>query len=295
MSSNYYYLVASLPKIAFDLEQKDVNILALKEEVKENIPASDYAYVDMLFTPYDINNLPNKILERKLPFSEKGRFTEEQFDIAIERPKKRLPSFMGDFVAIYKGKVEAEDEEEQARHEYIHSEPEVYLYTQFYNKATTSRNKFIRDWFTIDRDIRNILAAISARRLGMDREKVLIGEGEVIDALAKSTATDFGLRPEIDYMDRLLQIAEVSDMLERERQLDTLRLELADNLSVNHYFDIDFVLSLLLRADIVDRWLRLDKKIGTAMFRQILKDIQAEFDIQQALSQDPVLRGVDRR
>lgn len=293
MSSNYYYLVASLPKIAFDLEQKDVNIQALKEEVKENTPSSDYAYVDMLFAPYDISNLLNKILERKLPFSSKGRFTEEQLDIAIERPR-RLPDFMADFVNVYKGNVEVEDEEEQAEHDYILSEPEIYLYNQFYNQALKSKNKFIRDWFTIDRDIRNILAAVSARRLGIDREKFLIGDSEIAEALAKSTAADFGLRTEIDYLDRLLQITEVSDVLERERQLDTLRIELADDLSVNRNFDIDYVLSLLQRADIVDRWLKLDKKAGTAMFRQILKDIQAEFDINQALSQDPVLKGIER-
>ena len=293
MSSNYYYLVASLPKIGFDLEQKDLNILALKEEVKENTPSSDYAYVDMLFAPYDISNILNKILERKLPFSNKGRFTEEQLDIAIERPK-RLPVFMANFVEIYKGKIVPEDEEEQAKHDYILSEPEIYLYTQFYNKATSSRNKFIKDWFTIDRDIRNILAAVSARRLGMDREKFLIGEGEVVEALAKSTATDFGLRTEIDYLDRLLQITDVSDMLERERQLDVLRMDLTESLSLSHFFDIDYILSLLQRADIADRWLSLDKTTGTAMFRQILKDIQAEFDIKQALSQDPVLRGVER-
>ena len=293
MSSNYYYLVASLPKIAFDLEQKDVNIQALKDEVKENISSSDYAYVDMLFAPYDISNLLNKILGRKLPFSDKGRYTEEQLDIAIERPN-RLPAFMADFVKVYKGKVEAEDEEEQAEHNYILSEPEVYLYSQFYKQALKSKSKFIKDWFTIDRDIRNILAAVSARRLGMDREKILIGSGEVIEALAKSTAVDFGLRTEIDYLDRLLQHTEVPDMLERERQLDTLRIELADSLSINHYFDIDYVLSLLQKADIVDRWLKLDKKEGTATFRQILKDIQAGFDIQQALSQDPILKGVER-
>ncbi len=294
MSSNYYYLVASLPKIAFDLEQKDINILALKKEVRKNVPSSDYVYVDMLFTPYDISNLLNKILERKLPFSDKGRYTEEQLEIAIERPI-RLPDFMSDFIKMYKGNVELEDEEEHAAREYILSEPEIYLYTQFYNEVISSRNKFIKDWFTTDRDIRNILAAVSARRLGIDREKVLIGKGEIVEALAKSTAADFGLRTEIDYLDKLLQITEVPDMLERERQLDVLRMELAEDLSLNHYFDIDYILSILQRADIADRWLRLDKTTGTSMFRQILKDIQAGFDIKQALSQDPVLRGVERQ
>jgi hypothetical protein len=294
MSSNYYYLVASLPKITFDLEQKDVNMLALKKEVEKNTPSTDYAYIDMLFMPYDICNLLNKILERKLPFSDKGCFTEEQLEVELEKPS-RLPAFMSDFVRIYKGNVEPENEEEQAEHEYILSKPEIYLYTQFYNEATLSKNKFIKSWFTIDRDMRNILAAVSARRLGVDRDNALIGAGETVEALAKSTAVDFGLRTEVGYLDKLLQITDTPDMLERERQLDVLRMEQAENLSLNHYFDIDYILSILQRADIADRWLKLDKTAGTAMFRQMLKDIQAGFDIKQALSQDPVLRGVERQ
>lgn len=296
MSSNYYYLVASLPKINFDLEQKDIDIQTLKQEVKDNIPAADYAYVNMLFMPYDVSNFLNTVLERKLPFSDKGCFNQEDMEAEIEQPK-RFPAFMSNFVEAYKEKTEKEDEEDEEeakKFENILSKPEIYLYTQFYKQALSSRNKFIRDWFTIDRDVRNILAAISARRLGMNREDVLIGDGNIVKALVKSTAPDFGLRAEVDYLDRLLQIAETTDMLERERQLDTLRIELADNLVVNNYFDIDFVLSLLQRADLVDRWLKLDKKMGTATFRQILKDIQAAFDVKQALSDNSVMKDTDR-
>ncbi len=296
MSNNYYYLVASLPRIAFELELKDISIPALKEEVRINVPESDYAHVNTLFTPYDIQNLLKLVLNRKLPFSDKGKFTEDQLREALDNPSM-LPSYMADFVKQYHTKQEQEEEkEEQEEEKQIPiSDPESYLLNRFYDVVTTSRNMFIRKWFTFDRDLRNIQAAIVARNTGVEKENILIGANELVKSLIKNQSADFGLRTEVDYMDTLMHIIDTADMLERERRLDMLRWSMAESLAEKSNFNIDYILSFLQKADIADRWIKLDKQTGMEMFKSILNDIQAKFDVRTATSEDVMLGKIKRK
>lgn len=291
MGSNYYYLVADLPTIAIDLEERNYDITSLKEQVQANIPKSDYAHVDMLFAPYDNRNLLNLVLNKKDPFSEKGKYSKDQLKELLATPKL-LPSYMVEFAKLYYKDEKANGENgQEADKELVEAlsldDPEKFLLERFYEKASRSSCMFIRKWFAFDRDMRNIQAAISARRLGLPIADYMVGKGDVVDALTKSKAADFGLRIHIDYLDELIQLLLSSkDMLERERKLDLLRWEVADTIAINSHFNISYILSFLQKADIADRWLSLDKETGMAMFKQILSDIQLEFDVRHVLSKD---------
>ena len=74
MAREYYYLIAGLPDLILDQEQKDFNLIALKNEIKENIHPNDYRFVELLFSEYDNDNFLNYLFERNKEFSPLGKY-----------------------------------------------------------------------------------------------------------------------------------------------------------------------------------------------------------------------------
>ncbi|MDR2894163.1 MAG: DUF2764 domain-containing protein, partial [Alistipes sp.] len=76
---------------------------------------------------------------------------------------------------------------------------------QLYGLCAASSCGFLRDWCRFDRNLRNVIAANTARAKGMVVADVLLDTNgdEIALSLAKSSAADFSLRGELDYIDRL--------------------------------------------------------------------------------------------
>jgi hypothetical protein len=159
---------------------------------------------------------------------------------------------------------------------------ESLLQTMFYEFAAKSKNTFIRSWFAFDKNLRNAQTAIVARRLQINAEDYFVGENA--EAFAKNSAADFGLSSEIDWIGKVVQIAEIADTLERERRLDLFRWEKIEEISVFNYFDINAVLAFMQKADIVERWLSLNNETGKEMFKKFVGDLINTCDTQKVFS-----------
>ncbi|MGN0092582.1 MAG: DUF2764 family protein, partial [Alistipes sp.] len=97
----------------------------------------------------------------------------------------------------------------------------------------------------------------------------------------RSSASDFGLRGELGYIDAV--IATVNDehnLLDKERKLDRIRWDMASELSTFYYFDINAVLAYLVKINLVARWTLLDRKYG----RQMLERLMAELDGKELIN-----------
>lgn len=141
---------------------------------------------------------------------------------------------------------------------------------EWYAECARSHSAFLRRWAAFDRDVRNIGAALSARRLGLQPASQTVGEGFVTESIARSAAADFGLRGELDYVDKLMSaVAEGGDIVEKERTIDRLRWEMADEITTFNYFDIDAVLAWLVKAAILRRWAALGVEQGAAALAAI--------------------------
>ena len=112
----------------------------------------------------------------------------------------------------------------------------------------------------------------------------LLGDGPIVEALQRSQAADFGLRQEVDYIDRLLQLAELPDVAERERRIDLLRWDMADELSTWDYFNVNFILAFFAKAIILHRWAAIDSQQGNQMFDRLFADLKASFSIERAFA-----------
>ncbi|MCL2727095.1 MAG: DUF2764 domain-containing protein [Bacteroidales bacterium] len=139
-----------------------------------------------------------------------------------------------------------------------------------YQKTAKSKNRFIREFFMFDVDLRNIQAGVVARRTGQTVDAYLVGNSMITEAILTDKGSDFGL--ESDDIKRVIAILENRDILEREQKMDLLRWEKVNELSFYSYFNADAVLAFVVKAFLINRWIQLDKERGAAMFRQLLQE-----------------------
>ncbi|MCL2413273.1 MAG: DUF2764 domain-containing protein, partial [Bacteroidales bacterium] len=135
-------------------------------------------------------------------------------------------------------------------------------------------------WWEFDHILRNIQTAWMCRKLGEPMQKQLIGWDEEIDYFVKNNLPDFGLRGELLLGEQIFNLLdEEIDLLEREFRFDQIRWQMADELTTFNYFDIDKVLSVLAKADILDRWLKMNKKRGAMLFDGFVKTLVEQKNI----------------
>lgn len=156
---------------------------------------------------------------------------------------------------------------------------EENLNNHFYRAARKMSNKFIREYFTTDLEIRNIQAAYLARKSSQDPSDFVIGSGEFTDALKNSKAADMGITHLSELSAPVLKILENENILEREQLLDLLRWERANEICTFSYFDINVILSFLLKASIVKRWAKLDRKRGAVIFKKFVDEVKGSFNM----------------
>lgn len=270
MSKQYYTLVAGLREYAPDAENKGFDARALIDEIREELSDRDKKYLEQFYTYYDIGNIIN-ILAGRTQFSALGNFTRKELERELKTPLK-LPPFITTTLAAYEDPDDPEyDDVDRTK------AVEKTLLTAYYKECEKSECRFIREWYAFDRDLRNLTAAYTARRLGVYVAEELVGEGDVVKSLSRSSAADFGLKGELEYIDRVMAaVGEEGNMVEKEHLIDLLRWEMADELTTFDYFDINAILAYLVKVNIVHRWAALDPAIGREMFQKLLASMSGE-------------------
>lgn len=265
--AGYYALVASLRDLAPGGTNKDFDANEIRAYVREELKEADRQLLDFFYTWYDIENLV-AAWTRSDHFNPLGNFTAEQLALEAGKPEQ-LPYYLARVVEAYNAPEHNQDEQVEVAHGLARS-----LYEAFYRQAAGSANRFVREWFAFDRSLRNISAAVAARRSDRPVEQVVVGDDAVAEALKKSTAVDFSLKGEVEYIDTLIAtLTEQDDLLEKERQLDALRWSMADELTRFDYFDLQAVLAYMVKVNLVARWQRLDVQIGKQFFDHLLNQL----------------------
>ena len=142
------------------------------------------------------------------------------------------------------------------------------LTADFYREAVGSRNVFLRKWFAFDLNVRNAKVRYLNAALGREKSKdVIILDEE--DPLAQEE--DFGEAAKI------ASVLSSDDIIARERGIDDLYWEKAEELTLFHYFDLTCILGFIVRLKIIDRWLVLDEETGREMFRKLVNEVRGTF------------------
>ena len=200
----------------------------------------------------------------------RGRITYDEFDALYkalkeeEKPPKndRMPPYFKEFFKLY---LEAQGKENKQEIPW-----EDRLAALYYAYAMKNANKFVSDWFCLNLNINNMLTAITCRKHGFDKAGYIVGDNEVAQALRTSNARDFGLGDTVDYLPDLWRIAEETDLMVREKKVDLLKWEWLEEHTFFKPFDIESVFAYLLKLEMIERWVMLDKATGEKTFREIV-------------------------
>ena len=150
------------------------------------------------------------------------------------------------------------------------------LDADFYAAALRQRNRFLREYFRFDLNLRNAKVRYLNAQLGRDPDMdVMTGE----DPEAEDVDID-GFRftgGEFEEAIKVDTILSNTDLVAREKGLDDILWDKIDSLATFHYFDIEAVLAYIAKLHIVTRWLKLDEEVGRDVFRRLLKDVRGTY------------------
>ena len=275
-NKNYYCLVAGLKEYTLDADTKGFDAKAIVEEILEELSAADAKVVRLMYGYYDCENLIARRAGRA-SYNELGTIAAEDLDAELSDPKL-LPARMASVVKAFAlAAEESSEDNEWAKAMDLSAGFERLLLEAYYDECQHSSSSFLKAWAQFDRTLRNISAAAVARTLDRAIDTVTVGKGDIVEQLERSSAADFGLRGELPYIDAVIAaVNDESNMVEKEHKIDLIRWEQAINLAAQSYFDINAILSYLVRVNIVARWAKLDEKLGREMFKRILAELDSK-------------------
>ena len=150
------------------------------------------------------------------------------------------------------------------------------LDADFYAAALRQRNRFLREYFRFDLNLRNAKVRYLNAQLGREPDQdVMTGE----DPEAEDVDID-GFRFTGGEFEEALKVDNIlaeKDLVSREKGLDDVLWDKIDSLATFHYFDIEAVLAYIAKLHIVTRWLNLDEEVGRDVFRRLLKDVRGTY------------------
>lgn len=158
---------------------------------------------------------------------------------------------------------------------------EEALAAAYYAYAMKCGNRFISRWFEFSLNVNNILSAFILRKYKMEVASRIVGDTEVCEQLRTSNARDFGLGEQLAYMEELQRIAEMEELVEREKKTDLLAWKWLEDESFFNYFTVERLFVFLLQLEMIERWISLDKEKGNELFRQMIQHLKEEVQIPE--------------
>ena len=275
--ANYYCFMAGLPTVKLTDAQPQQSLLQLKEELADVLEPQDARLMQRYFMRFDCENLATLLADEAAEIDQRGNYDREALSLLIEEArqtdsaKKGFPAFMADFVRNYDAHA--------GQTNWFARDAALLAY---YNYARECPNAMMADWYSLNFNILNILTALIARRQGWALENYVQGDGPVVEALLKqSTQADFGLNGELDYMKDLMQAADTTDPVEKERQIDGLRWNWLEDKTFFEPFDITALFAYVVRNEILERWALLDPEQGRERFTQIIENLRGEAKVPE--------------
>ena len=275
MGSKYYYLIAGLPELSLEDSKLSYTVADFKTEIYSGLSNSDQKLIDLFYLKFDNLNVLELLKDKDAGIDPRGNYSASELIEHISTLKeggeispKEFPAYLSTFIIDYLNTPT----ESMVLHE-------DHLAALYYEYAMKCENKFISSWFEFNLNINNILVAFTARKFKWDISTNIVGNTDVCEALRISSARDFGLSGEVDFFDLLVKISEITELVERERKLDILRWDWIEDAIFFDYFTVEQIFAFLLKLEMIERWISLDKEKGNLLFRSIIESLKNEVRI----------------
>ena len=274
--STYYCLVAGLPDISLDDGKLSYSVSDFKAELYPDLSAQDRKLIDLFYLKFDNTAILKLLKNRDTVIEDKGNFSAEELLQLIEAvregdtPDKKYPSYLVNFVSQY---LQLSQDELYRAYD--------LLAALYYSYGMSSNNAFIASWFEFNLNLNNILAALAARKYKLEVSSVIVGATSICEQLRTSNARDFGLNETLKYFEALQRIADIEELVEREKKVNMLKWKWLEDESFFHYFTIERIFVFLMQLEMIERWISLDKEKGNELFRKMIQDLKNEVQIPE--------------
>ncbi len=145
---------------------------------------------------------------------------------------------------------------------------EENLTPEFYKEALGHRNRFIREYFAFDLNLRNAKVRFLNKALNRPAGKDVMAlegkDGETVTLPFEEEA-------------RVVAALQGDDLLARERALDDIIWDKVSAMTVFDIFDIENILAFIVKMQVTARWYRLDEQTGREMFRKLVDEVRGTF------------------
>ena len=146
---------------------------------------------------------------------------------------------------------------------------------QTLEQGLQAKNRFIREWFAFNRDMNNVLVAQICRKHHFDVKQQIVGEGEVAEQLrTHTTQKDFGLNELPGDYQAIMALAQIEDLMAREKAMDAIRFEWLQDRTEFDFFSPEMVFAYYLETVMLHRWSLLTIEEGERVFRELVKDMK---------------------
>jgi len=272
MRKEYYYLVSGLPDLFIDASKVSSPVKEFKDHLKQELTRDDFSVIESYFYRYDNQNLLSFLQKKEEAFTAKANLNTEDFETILTHIKEETPEKIPDTIPSYFTKFIIAFKEDVAI--IPNKSWENQLTEIYYEYLLSLNNEFIRNWYSFERDLNNILTAHNCRKYQISIEPELIGSSEFTEKLAKSSAKDFGLGNEFPKIDEILRTFDENNLLEREKKIDLIKWDFLNEATFFHYFTIERIFAYVQKLDIIERWIGLNKETGQMLFDKLLKEME---------------------
>ncbi len=270
---NYYCLIAGFPDLQLDNAKSAPSLENLFEELDSTLSNDDKQLLQLLRMRYENENLLAYLSDKDATLNALGKITAEEWKDLINildevdnpRDPRLLPYLVDFYRAITDEKIAA----------YIYSQ-EDYLATCYYDYGAQCKNAFVAEWFELNLNINNVLAAVACRNHGFDIKTAIVGSNEIAETIRNSSARDFGLTGTFEHLEAIINIAEEKNLLEREKKLDAFKWAWLEEHTFFNYFTVERVLAFYLRCELLHRWDNLTMEQGQEVFRNLLNELKKD-------------------
>ncbi|MCB9289208.1 MAG: DUF2764 family protein [Lewinellaceae bacterium] len=270
---HYYYLLSGLPDMALEQSKVPLTLSELMEAFRLSLHPEDLQLARLVLLPADNRNLMALLQKTEAAWKPEGQFSRQTMEEGLEEPGL-LPSYMNRFYRAYK--------EDAPLWPAMSWENQLARLTHEYLMAHTTG--FLKQWFTFENYLKNILSAWNIREYKLAADGQFIGENVVTEALRKSHARDFGLALEVPFLDKLMHALEQDKLLEREKALARIKWNYIDELNTFNYFTVEAALGYLLKWIMLDRWTRLDTQRGQEVIGNLMDRLENSIEIPQTFA-----------
>ncbi len=256
--ANYYFLGTILPDLHID-QPPEIKLREYQQLLADNLTTGDYAKARTVMNFYDIYNLLSYWKEEA--FDPAGSLSANDLEEALAT-RTGLPPYIFDYLDKY------ESREERLRNF-------SSLLQTFFVEETKKATGFFKECLSMERELRLVLVALRAKKLGKDLLVELQYEDPEDDLIAQMLA--FKDASQYEPPEKYKEIKEIlakyeDNPLELEKALIEFRFRRIDELLGMQLFTIDRLLGYLIQLIMLEKWNQLDKEKGKTIINNILKE-----------------------